>query len=664
MKRYFLFSVLLPLLLLLLLLLPACDTRQTPGDDGSTSSTDPTLPVGNFTVEANQRVVYTTDETGEIRLCVTGADIDGGAVTYQLLSGSNAATVDGDGVLTFADTSLTVTVTVQAVIDGKVSANTLSLYRLRDRRDRFADAMRELKPEELDLWETLPLPLNLPPEAFLVDAGGCATVTLSAESPSLMELTVVGLAKQQPLVIRDLDGDVYWSGTLDPVRAPIGRAVYDSAIACGIATAETPCITAERLAELSALSLCDLSPEAVADWGILNRFPALVRLDLSGSTVFDLSFLEGRQLTHLTLDRLPLFDLTGSERFLSVIDSLTALESLSVCGTLGVLDRSLCAALIDRARAGDFALTVLSDLVLGPQSPDGFLDSVFFSLAELEAHLAANGHRLVAAEGYSHAILSLANNSEDRLCHINVGDITTLELYGNREHNAFSTPLSATGDLTLNLYNYHIYMHANRGDAIVSTGSLSLNAYYGLCGATGGNSVWWTDATGTWCSENGSAIRCRDLTLYASPRATVTFRGGTGNVGNAGKADGSNPASATSGKHAGEGLHGKPAIYADGVTVLGGAFHIFGGQGGPGGKGGDGTSEHMVNGGYNGGNGGKGGNGGAGIVCTSYTVAEGASVSVTGGLGGDGGGGGEGYLFGSDGNTGGGGVSGGSVVYR
>jgi len=273
---------------------------------------------------------------------------------------------------------------------------------------------------------------------------------------------------------------------------------------------------------------------------------------------------------------------------------------------------------------------------------------------------------LVAADGYSHAIVSLAHDTSSDAHserYLKADALTTLELYG--DGSSYESALSTTHDLTLNLYEYNIYMdYNNTPHAIESTADLRINVMRGHGFIKGGDSVWVTDANGTWCLVNGSGIVCRDLTLYTAPGATLTVRGGNGNLGTDGIADGSDPNSATSAKNGGAGEAGACAINANAVTVLGGTFYVYGGAGGKGGNGGNGSGKNIFSGGYNGGNGGRGGNGGHGFYCASYSAADGVSMNIEGGRGGDGGGAGQKYAAGKNGTPGGSGDKGLAIAYK
>lgn len=672
MKRVLLFLL---LLLLTLALLVACDATQggeEGGDSTTTSDTSTTTepappppPVGDFDIGAEQLVIY--DHTEGIPLHVSGADATADAVvTYEILSGGAFAEINENGTLFFTS-RLSGACTVRAVIDGKVSRNTVSLYLARDKREAFAADMTALGFAALDLCDSLSLPLTLPDGSYTIEVGGGLRVLPVSEERNLPTLVVEGVPKGNVAVtIRDLDGQVYFSSSLRIDTKPIGSAVRASLIRAGVATSDTALLTPKLLASATELALTDLSLDSVSKWKqLFLLFPAVTKLDLTGSQIFDLSYLHGfTQITELVLCDLPSFDPACKDTFLAAIDSLTGLKSLSVRGAIGVLDRAILTELIARTKADKFALTVMDGVTLHAQSADGFLHSVFFSVAELKAHLDANNGKLVAASGYSHAVISYNHDADNRwnYIHLNAGDIATLEIYGGTR-----TAVSAEKDLTLNLYNGQISMSTNDGKAIDSTANIAINAYYGNCGVQGGWSVWWTTNGTTWCTQNESAVICRDLTLYAAPGASLTLKGGDGNIGIDGEADGSNPAYNTSQKHAARGDDGRPAIDAEHVTVLGGVMEIVGGNGGPGGKGGDGTGVNIFTGGYDAGNGGPGGNGGAGILCKTYTLAETANpntITITGGKAGKGGDGGSGYALGKDGGAGLPGDAGAQISYK
>lgn len=660
--------LLFALLFLALLTLFACNLTPEGGDeDGMSSSetTAPPPPVGNFEIVAAQRVLYANEETRTIAISVVGEDATADAtVTYQLLSGEGRVSISEDGIATF--TASTGSAVVQAVIDGKVSRNTISIHRILDKRDRFAQTMTERGFGALDLGSSIPFDHNLPADAFTIQvnesANGCLRFLPPTEDRNTAQLEVIGIAREATVTLLDADGDVYWSGTCSNMDTTLGRCVRASAIDCGIATADTTCISADILATMPKLSLTSITLDTIEGWHFLSYFSALTDLSLAQSSIFDLSFLAGRtQLTALSLPCITAFDLADSDALLATIDSLTGLEHLSIQGSVGVLGGDLCSALISRVKAGSFALAVMDDLTLTSESPDGFLDTVFFSIADLKAHIDAHDGKLIPANGYHHAILSTIydeNNSAHASVHLDPA-ITSLQVYGNTRIALFPT-----SDLTIDLYNSYWFAIPNEGDKILSSADLTINAHYGWNCIEGSSSVWWTTDGYTWCAGHTSAVVCKDLTLYAAPGASLVFRGGAGNEGTAGKADGSNPNSSASQKHGAHGDWGKAAVDVEVLVVLGGTIEFVGGKGGPGGDGANGNNYNMPTGGYNAGNGGNGGRGGAGILCKSYTAAAGANVTITGGSGGGKGDGGSGYLLGSDGKDGTPGGGGPQIEYK
>ncbi|MBR4943070.1 MAG: hypothetical protein IKZ28_03480, partial [Clostridia bacterium] len=577
-------KILTILLFSTLLLACGCAIKGFPeGNDGGDKNSEIPTKSG-FEVVASRQVFYHTD-TEPIALSVRSNEgLSYNEVVYKIIDGEGCASVDEGGMVEFNGGGSSF-VTVKAIVDGKESDNELVLYQIR--WSLLDDKGLENIPlTTMDIGDETPIVRYTPEQslyhAFKIETGECAKVNENGA------LEVTGVTDGEEIFLKDIDGKLLWSGTLQTKNGVFNRAARSALIEKGV-VAEGENIPLETISMVTELDLNGVKFETAEPFAKLAFFPRLEKLNLSGGTVFDLAYLSGNgSLKELAVENLQEFDLSHRETVFTVLDSLPRLDKLSIKGSFGVFDRDFCNGLLSRAKKGDFVLTVLDGVEMTENGADGFMDSVFFSAKELTEHLSVNDGFLTPTGEYTHAIINLAfDNSEeaDKYIPIKAGGVTLLETYGGGRN--FRTSLTATGDLTLNMYAYGFYMGYNNAiHAIESSGNLRINAMYGTCWLKGGDSVNVTDGTGTWFQSNGSGVFCQDLTLYAEPNAILQINGGSGNQGSDGVADGSNPNSATSQKHGSKGYAGECAVNARQVQIFGGTFYIYGGAGGRGGRGG------------------------------------------------------------------------------
>lgn len=641
-----------------LLFFCSCNVVKTGNDNDNKNELTET---NNFEIVASRYVSYATDtDFIELGIKSTQIEIDESNVTYEIVNGKHLANINEMGVVNFNGSGV---ITVKAKVDEKESVNTISLYSIRwNRIDDWLLSSIPLNSLEIgDVVQVLKYSSDHPLfNAFVIDVGNCLRVNEKGE------IEVVGITDSTTITLSDIDGKLIWNATLSTANGIFGKAIRESLLENGTITEPTEDIYLDKMENVKSLNLSNVAFDNVENYKKLDYFPKLEQLDLSSSTIFDLSFLNNKtSITKLILENITSIDLNLKETIFSNIDSLIKLDTISIKGSFGAFDKDFCNELVSRVKQEKFKLKVLENIIVDKNNVEDFFKTVLFSLQELNDHLMVNNGYLTPTKGFYHSIINLAFDTSGSSKHIPIkaDNIKLIEMYGGGKN--FHTSLSSTTDLTINMYDYGFYMgYIDAVNAIKTTANLRINAIYGTCWIKGGDSVSVTDSTGTWFQFNGSGIVCNNLELFTEKDALLQINGGNGNEGPSGIADGSNPKSPTSQKHGSQGYDGKCAIDANNVTILGGTFYFIGGAGGRGGLGGDGSGKNIFNGGYDAGNGGDGGDGGCGIYCSSYNVIEGSIVTIEGGRGGDGREGGNGYLAGKDGGHGLPGDKGKEIVYK
>lgn len=416
-------------------------------------------------------------------------------------------------------------------------------------------------------------------------------------------------------------------------------------------------VSNDMIKNATSLKLQYIDCSDIHEYDFLSYCQSLKALDLTGSTLFDLSFLQGIEtLETLIIDNCYTISNTDNNLTLQkTILSLTSLKFLSICGSFSCFDRTSYEFLISLVMREVFTLRVLNDVVLDQTNASDFSDTVFFSMAEYISHIEANNNKITPHEGFSHAILCINQDktalSTSDYRQIDASTVSILELYGNNQ--LYKTYVSSENDLILNLYNYSIDATGKYGCNAVTiySGVLNINAVRGECHLYGGYGkiyTWWGDDS----ISPGAGIYAAKCIVNVSSgtHGKLYVYGGKGGNGIDGYSDGSNPDDRTSRKHGSPGEGGACGIFAHEVNFLAGTIYVYGGNGGRGGDGADGSNINIFSGGYNAGHGNAGGVGGNGLNCHTYTIANGCSANLYGGTGGEGGKGGTGYLAGSDGD--------------
>lgn len=434
--------------------------------------------------------------------------------------------------------------------------------------------------------------------------------------------------------------------------AALRRALFSE----GLITSETADAPASAIKRLTSLSLRAFPVTDAAELSAIRYMTSLSSLDLSGCSLGSLAYLRG-------LDALEALDISyaigldtadGGLAVASVLFELPALRRLSVVGAYSVLNRQLFDTLVTLTVNGKVTLEALEGKELAAAEVDGFAATVFFSIAEYAAHLQRNGV-LQPAPGFSHAIFAYSAADHGRDAPITADNLALLELYGKPGYY-FCSPVTTTGNLTVNLYDYSLRAtRENSRAGIKAEGDLVLVAY-GASSIYGGG---WDSPEVTYLYP-GEGVRANDVSLDAKGGGTLYIEGGRGALGRAGVTDIFAPDDPITQKNGGIGETGADGVYAVcNITVHSSSIKIRGGRGGRGGDGADSSKDPFVN--WTGGNGGTGGYGGNAVSCGNIFAGDalstnGLSSFIYGnlfpGVGGNGGVGGKGYALNKDGVAG------------
>ena len=528
-------------------------------------------------------------------------------------------------------------------------------------------------PEDRELAERLSAALA---EAYL---GARLDIGLTAESAPYYRLEgeegyvrlnadgtleIIGVrARNTLLTLKTYDGRTVYQGFYCPGQRPLSVALRRALSSEGLIASEAADAPDTAIGALSALSLSGTPLTDVRELSAIRYMRSLSTLDLSGCPLGDLSYLAG--LTALnTLDLSYAKGLSCEDGGIMAVSTLTSLQGLrhvSIVGAYAVLNRPIFDTLVTMTANGKITLSALEGCTLDAERVGAFARTVFFSVDELLVHMRQNGGRLLPGAGFSHAVLALSAQDAEESGALDVGTVSLIELYG-REELAFHIPIVSAGDLTVNLYSYHLRAtRENNRSGIHAGGALHVRAF-------GSSSVFgagWDSPEVTYLYP-GAALSGASVTVDTEVSASLTLFGGRGFIGRTGEDDGKSPSDITTSKNGGEGGLGAPGIRAVGLVSLNSkAIRVYGGQGGRGGDGSDGSDANIFFGGYDAGHGGRGGQGGPAVECGSlHFAAEDFSRYLFGGAGGLGGEGGSGFLGGKDGLPGDTGYTGEYVIYR
>lgn len=640
-------TILLILAAVLAICLAACAPSQTPGGEGPepTPTLQPTL-----TADTDVYILG-----GEPITLVTGGIPEGYQPTdlrYEVVDGNpDIITVEGDS-LTFSALGR---VSLKLTVDG-VQSDALTITAINPDStvaERLSEVLASapklgshadigIVAENADLYS-----LERAEEYLTLDADG--------------RLEFIGLRPTRTRVRLYRGDTLVYEGMCSMAESPFNSRILGSLVASGHIPSVHADVPASLLATVTSLDLTGIPTRSMDDYAVLDYFPHLEELNLTRTSLYDLSFLDGRDTVRtLIIDNcVRIGNHNGGLGFYNTLESLTALEHISMKGSVGALDRECYNILLTFVARGAFTAEILEGLTLDAANAYDASESVFLTFDELRTHLAANDGKLVPHEGYTHAILSLTRELNDlswTYVRINTGSgVNLLELYG-MGGCTYGTSILASNALCLNLYDYEMDAYQSFGnDGIYHFGSeLRVRAMRGACsiiGASGGNG--YKAACGI---ESTSKVY-----LAAYNGATLTVKGGNGASGKYGNSDGSNPSYSSSAKHGGDGGDGGHGVYADYVCIETAGITLVGGNGGRGGDGADGSDVNIFDGGYNAGDGGDGGDGGYALFIKSYDVLASSGVELLSASGGGAGSGGTGYLAGSDGDAGYPGVRGGTV---
>lgn len=641
------------LLLITAILLALCLTACLPNDGPNNGGTPDPTPTLAPTLTASGDIFVLGGEP--VTLTVGGIP-DGylpSAREYTVISGNpDIITIDGDSL---AFTALG-RVTLGVSVDGVSSTDTVTVTAINP-DSTVAERLGALLSTAPALGSRADIGITADNADLYSFERAEEYLTLDGEG----RLEFIGLRPTRTRVRLYRGETLVYEGMYSMAESKFNQTVINSLVGTGHIPSVHADAPASLLATVTSLDLTGISTRSADEYAILDYFPALEELNLTGASLYDLSFLGGRDsIRRLILDNcVRIGNSDGGLEFYNTLESLTALENISLVGSIGALDRECYNILLTFVARGAFTADILDGLTLDATNAYDASESVLLTLDELRAHLTANGGKITPHEGYTHAIISLTRELDDlswTYLKINTGsDLDLLELYG-MGGCTYGTHLLVAGSLTLNLYDYDMYAYQAFGnDGIYHLGSeLRVRAMRGYCsvtGAVGGNS--YKAACGI--ESTGSVY------LSAYNGATLYVRGGNGAAGKYGVSDGSNPAYSDSAKHGGNGGGGGHGLYAKYACIETAGITLSGGNGGRGGDGANGSDINIFDGGYNAGNGGSGGEGGYALFIKSYDILVDNGVEILGGSGGGSGAGGTGYLAGSNGDAGYPGVGGNEV---
>ena len=461
-------------------------------------------------------------------------------------------------------------------------------------------------------------------------------------------------------------GELVYEGMYSQESSPLSARVLSSLADDGFIPNVYCDASAELIASVTSLDLSGLVPRGREDYSALGYFASLEELDLSRAPLYDLSFLSGlSRLKTLRLDGCSELENNDSGLTLNkTLDGLSALESLSMKGSMSCLDRRTFNMIVGMVSRGRFKVSFIEGAELDGQTILGFSETVFFSYAELNAHLEKNRNVLTPDGMSSHAVIVLSREETDLSDYrpvIDTQNLTTLELYGREGYSYGMTFEGSTKPLSVNMYCYKMNAQDAYGRvAIKATGALHISACRGSCYVWGGKGA-------SGISSANAVTVSGDVYLSALGGATLEIWGGRGADGANGVANGSNPYPSNpdnvdTSKYGGSGSSGAYGVFGVKITFLSRGISVYGGNGGNGGRGGDGVGENIFSGGYDAGPGGNGGDGAQALFCKEY-VNEFSENRIVGGSGGSGGAGGNGYAAGIDGTPGNPGIYTGEVKY-
>ena len=639
----------------------ACDSfpQVTPGGN---DVPDPTP--AEFSIKASSQIFTLGGEP--VILSIDGERPDGYSASdleFYISDGLSSGATITDGALSFTAPG---SVTVSARLGDLESKNTVTVTAVNS-NETVASMLSTALATNTYLGQKLDIGISESnAHLYSLDAPSDFAVI---RPDGRLELTGIRSTSSR---IRLYYGDeIIYEGMYTMENSPLNKRIISSLIADGKLANSYSDVPASLLTTVTSLDLSGYFITDPAQYDMLRYFTALETLDLSECNLYDLTFLEGiSTLKTLIIDNCrTVINTDAGLSIYNTLESLTSLEELSIVGAFSCFDRTSYNMLTSMVNRGNFALRVLDGITLTGENVYQFSETVFFSYTELKTHLDANNNAFKVADGYSHAILSLAGETVDLsewYVRMDTSSLTIIELYGatgkSYGMSLYYYQLSSTKSLAVNMYNYSLSVKNDYGRSAIdvpSGSSLAINAMRGYCYIRGGNGF-----IGYAGAANAISAPWATVELRTFGGASLEIAGGNGDTGRNGAADGSDPDSITTAKGGGRGSDGGHGVYAKYVSLYSTDITVWGGNGGKGGDGGAGTGVNIFTGGYNGGHGGNGGNGGYALCCEDYNWREFQGAALLGGLAGDGGNGGEAYLAGHDGNPGNPGDPGNSVTYR
>ena len=617
------------------------------GDEGGSDSGDL-----SFGIKASSTAVY-SGSTVTLSLkegAILGSYTEASVVYSAETSGDSlSATFDGASLAVYG----TGTVTVKASVGDSYSSNTVKITVLPGVSTVSELIASAVSAENAYLGVRHDIGLTEDTVGYYNIVGEEDYVRLNDDGT----LEIIGArAKNSILKVTALDGDVVYENFYTVTGSRLVAAIRESLLAEGKILSASADIPASKIAEVESLSLSESPLINAKEFSGFKFLTNLKSLNLRNNSLGDLSYLKG--MTALTdLDIGYAGSLELSDNGIAVCNnlrSLTALDKLSIKGSLSQLNRQVYDTIHTMVANGEIELEALTDVWVGAADIDSFSETVFFSIAECKAHAEKHGGAIVPAGEWKHAIISIPAVDYDKYFKVYADNLSVLELFGSSAGYSNAIQVYSLNSLDVNLYNfalsaprrdYGIGLHIDNQSTVDTT--LRITAKRGYNYLRGAD--WYPGSF----PNPGEAIVCDNLEVYSENGASLNVVGGLGYIGEQGVWN-NGPGQGFSGGD------GADAIVCNEAWFYTYSIRVQGGNGGAGGKGCNGGGElyESVLGYFNGAKGGTGGTGGYALYCASFHTLDlesGRSFineCLFGGGGGIGGEGGDPKMAGHKGETG------------
>ena len=421
-------------------------------DDGGEESGPSTVAPTSFSISADRTAVY-SGATISLNICdgaILGSYTESDVVYTALGSADSVSyTVNGNSVELYG----VGTVKITATIGGRLSDNEITVAVLPSNSLLAENIGNALSAENAFLGVCHNVGLTEDTVGYYKIVGEEDYVRLNLDGT----LEIIGArAKNSIIKVTGLDGATVYENFYTVSASRLVAAIREALLAEGKIASAAADIPASKIAEVESLSLSSHPVISEMEYSGFKYLASLKSLDMRSNSLGDLTYLKGLgQLAVLDLGYANGLDL--SDNGIAVCNSLkalTALEKLSIAGSLSYFNRQVYDTVHTMVANGEIELEVIDGIWLGAADIDLFSDTVFFSIEECKAHAEQNGGVIAPSGEWTHAIISIPADDYNKYFKVYADNITLLELFGSDRGYSNAIQVYSEKSLAVNLYNF------------------------------------------------------------------------------------------------------------------------------------------------------------------------------------------------------------------